>query len=227
MLDKPFVYRSRAKDRPTQEDPEVRIYTPDDVQRFERMVRKHLPDCSFRCLSNIPVPGVVCLPLKRPPDRWWSQMEVFRPDLPSSGRNIYFDLDTILVRDIDQIAAFPAPCAFIKPGKFVGSDRREPWQDQEGYWRIPRYQCSMKVWDSEYGHKFWESLTDDHRARLASDQDYFGEVWPNEARMPTEWFRKINHATAKPPEPVKAVMAMPIRNNEAARRYPWVREIWN
>lgn len=230
VLDKPFEYRSRAASLPKQINPEVRVYTPDDVIRFERMVKRHLPHCTFRCLSNVPVGGIETIPLALPINRWWSQMEVFRPDLITSrgrvGRNIYFDLDTILIRDLDEIVNFPAPCAFIKPGPLVGSNRPEPWKDQEGYLRIPRYQCSMKVWDTEYGFKFWLGLTESHKARLASDQDFLAESFPAEARMPTEWFRKIGHAKVKPPKPVKVVMTMPTRNDEAARRYPWVREIW-
>lgn len=228
VLDKPFTYRSKPKHLP-QDKPEVRSYTPEDVIRFKRMVERHIPDCTFRCLSNVPIPGIERIPLLHPIDRWWSQMEVFRPDLPSppSGRNIYFDLDSILIRDIDQIVSFPAPAAFIKPGKFVGSNRSGPWQDHEGYWRIPMYQCSIKVWDTEYGHRFWHALSEEHKARLASDQDFLAEAFPDEGRMPTEWFRKIGHAETKPSAPVKVVMAMHMGNDEAARRYPWVRQIWN
>lgn len=230
VLDQPFTYRSRPADMPTQK-PEVRRYTPHDVIRFERMVRRHLPDCHFRCLTNTSISGIDTVPLAYPIDRWWSQMEVFRPDLSTSqgrvGRNIYFDLDTLLIRDIDKIINYPAPCAFIKPGPRVGSNRPEPWQDQEGYWRIPRYQCSMKVWDTEYGFQFWNALTEEHKARLASDQDFLAERFPAEARMPTEWFCKIGHAPKFPAPPVKAVMAMHMGNDEAAERYPWVREIWN
>lgn len=82
------------------------------------------------------------------------------------------------------------------------------------------------VWDSEYGHKFWNTFTPEAKAHVASDQDFLGKYHRDEGRMPTEWFKKIPSKGSKPHEPVMVVLCMPMRNDEAARRFDWVAKVW-
>ena len=233
--DKPWKYNSRPADRPKQVEDETRTYKPDDVVKFQRMAARWLPGAKFRCLSNVPVPGVQCIPLTSGFEGWWPKVELWRPDLPE-GRSVYFDLDTLIIRDPAPIVNFEAPFAAIMPGPGVGSGDQDdphapepwkPWKDQEGFMRVPRYQTSVMVWDSGYGHKFWHSFMPTHKIRLASDQDYLGEVFPDEARMQTDWFRKMPKNGLKPIKPRMVVLTMPMRNDQAARQYAWVRELWH
>jgi hypothetical protein len=222
----PFTYCTLPADVARPAEPETRLYKPQDVQKFERMVRRYLPDCAFRCLTNVDVPGIECVPPKSRLVGWWPKMELFRTDLPA-GRNLYFDLDTLILGDISLIMTYPARFAAICPGPEVGADEPEPWLDQEGKWWVPRYQTSVMVWDSEYGHRFWEAFNPEHVERLASDQDFLGEAFPDEARMPTEWFTRIElTSNFSPAAYVKVVLTSPIRNDEAARRYAWAARIW-
>lgn len=237
--DKPWAYSSRPADRPRPDEPETRIYKPDDVVKFQRMVARWLPDANFRCLSNVPVPGVECIPLTSGMEGWWPKMELFRPELPPSpsGRNLYFDLDTLIIRDPWPIVNYAAPFAAIKPGPGVGSGDQnnphapepwKPWLDQERKWRHPRYQTSVMVWDTPHVRKFWDNFEPAKSMNyLASDQDYLGEQFPNEARMPTEWFRKMPKNGYMPHRPKMVVLTMPMRNDEAARLHQWVRDIWH
>ena len=223
---RPFTYSTLPAGAPKPAEPETRLYKPRDVQRFERMVRRYLPDCRFRCLTNVEVPGIECVALRSRLIGWWPKMELFRADLPA-GRNVYFDLDTLILGGIGSIVAYPAPFAAIRPGPAVGADQPEPWRDQEGKWWVPRYQTSVMVWDSDYGHRFWEALGPEHVERLASDQDFFGEVFPDEGRMPTEWFSLIQPTSDyTPASDVKVVLTSPIRNDEAARRHAWAARLW-
>lgn len=235
-----FHYRTKPKDRPRDAEPEVRRYSPLDVQKYQRMVERCIPGARFRCLSNVEIPGVDVVPLKHPElIAWWAKMELFSPDTPHDEINVYFDLDTLIVTDVSPILEFNAPFAAIKPGPGVGSaDQNDPhapepwkpWEDQEGRWRVPKYQTSCMVWRGSYVTKFWEQFQRDqsaYLARLASDQDFLGEWFPDEARMPTHWFRKIGKYGQAPKPGTKVVMTMPMRNEEAARRYPWAARIWN
>lgn len=223
---KPFTYSTLPADAAKPAELETRLYKPQDVQRFERMARRSLPDCNFRCLTNVEVPGIECISLQSRLTGWWPKLELFRDDLPA-GRNVYFDLDTLIVDDIGPIVTYPAPFAAIRPGPEVGGDQPEPWLDQEGKWWVPRYQTSVMVWDSDYGHRIWAAFKPDYVQRLASDQDFIGEVFPDEARMPTEWFTLIPPAGAfSPAPPVRVVLTAPIRNDAAARRYDWAARIW-
>lgn len=202
-------------------------YGPDDVRRYERMVRRWLPDCQFYCLTNVDIPGIRTIELQsKELLGWWPKMELFRPKLPG-GRNVYFDLDTLIVGDVQEIVDYPAPFAAIEVSDQVGSNRPEPWLDQEGKWRVPRYQTSVMVWDSKYGHRFWKTFKPEHLERLASDQDFLGEVFPDEALLPWQWFAKVGHCKKGPKHPLKVVLSGSGRNADAARRYPWAGAIWN
>lgn len=222
----PFYYSTRPKGEARPPVPESRFYCAEDVLKFEHMVRRRIRQrFTFRCLSNIEIDGIECVPLISDMTGWWPKMELFRSDLPP-GRNLYFDLDTLIVGDCCSIIEFDAPFACIKPGKGVGSDQPHKWVDQEGFWRVPRYQTSVMVWDGVYGHAFWKTFSAAHRQHFASDQDFLGELFPAEARMPTEWFTKINRVKNGPRDPIKVVLSMPYRNDEALTRFPWVSKFW-
>lgn len=225
--DAPFSYKTRPATMEVRE--ETRLYKPRDVIRYERMVRKHLPDCRFLCLTNVDIPGIECVPIETDLVGWWPKMELFRPGLPE-GRNVYFDLDTVLIGGLEDIVNYPAPFAAAKPGARVGSGGKRKWLDQEGKYRISgKYQTSVMVWDTEYGRRFWDAFKPEHVETLASDQDFLAEVFPNEKRMPQAWFSKIRaiNKWRRPHAGLKVVLTMPYRNDRAAELFSWVRERWS
>jgi hypothetical protein len=80
-----------------------REYRPAHVVRLRDQVLAHMVDADFRCLSDIEVSGVDCLPLKYSWPGWWAKMELFRPSI--KGPVLFFDLDTSIVGDLSEIAA--------------------------------------------------------------------------------------------------------------------------
>lgn len=44
-----------------------------------------------------------CIPLKFGWKTWWSKLELFRPELFEKGTVLFFDLDTFILRNIDQL----------------------------------------------------------------------------------------------------------------------------
>jgi len=78
-------------------------YLPLHVQALKRQIDEHLAQHEFVCLSDVPVPGVECIPLNYDWPGWWSKLELFRPDL--RGTILFFDLDTVIVGPLEQIAA--------------------------------------------------------------------------------------------------------------------------
>lgn len=71
-------------------------YNRHHVEKLRDMVG----DCDFVCLSDDPsVPGYV--PLKHNLPGWWSKIELFA--LP--GPILYFDLDTVVLDEIDDLMA--------------------------------------------------------------------------------------------------------------------------
>ena len=78
-------------------------YKPEHVQALQRQCSGYAPIYEFQCLTDMPVPGVDCIPLKYGYPGWWSKLEMFRPDV--KGDLFFMDLDTILVGPLDDILA--------------------------------------------------------------------------------------------------------------------------
>jgi hypothetical protein len=67
-------------------------YTLDHVARIREMIKQYVPSHTFVCLSDLDGS------LEHNWPGWWSKMELFK----LKGPVLYFDLDTILVRDMTQ-----------------------------------------------------------------------------------------------------------------------------
>jgi hypothetical protein len=84
-------------------------YGPEDVRKLRDAVARHmsLPH-RFACLSDVDVP---CerIPLLHNWPGWWSKIELFLQDGPA----LYFDLDTVIVGNIDRLADLPHDFAMI------------------------------------------------------------------------------------------------------------------
>lgn len=70
-------------------------FTPDHV----RWLAAQIPE--LHVLSDVPVPGVPRLELKRDWPGWWAKMELFDPEL--SRDILYFDLDTVVLGDVGAL----------------------------------------------------------------------------------------------------------------------------
>lgn len=81
-------------------------FKPEHVERLQASVARHLPGARFACLSDVDVP---CerIPLRYGWPGWWAKMELFRPDI--EGGLLYFDLDTLIIGDLSDMAAVTGP----------------------------------------------------------------------------------------------------------------------
>jgi hypothetical protein len=75
-------------------------YTAAHVQRLASQVP------GLVCLSDVEVPGVPCVPIKKHWPRWWSKIELFGPAFDTDI--LHIDLDTTVLGDISE---------FLKVGK--------------------------------------------------------------------------------------------------------------
>lgn len=77
-------------------------FEPYHVQALQEQVyRWSPPGTQFKCLSDVFVSGVECIPLKYYWPGWWAKMELFRPDL--LGDCFFTDLDNVIVGPLDDI----------------------------------------------------------------------------------------------------------------------------
>jgi hypothetical protein len=105
------------------------IYQPGHVAGLKRQVSHFMPGVRFVCLSDAPVPCErVELDTEWP--GWWAKIRLFDH---FKDRTLYFDLDTVLVRDPSLLAC----------GQFRMIRN----------WRSPQLMASgVMYWDGDYSH---------------------------------------------------------------------------
>lgn len=108
------------------------------VDKLRKAVTRHLPTPHrFVCLTNIDVP---CerIPLAHGWGHWWAKLELFRPDL-DLGRVLYFDLDTVIVGELSEIAG--------RQRLTLLADFNKPEWMQSGVMMLPA-DARARVWDA-------------------------------------------------------------------------------
>lgn len=118
-------------------------WLPEYVYNFKKGLDKNLSlPFKFICLSDITL-EVETKPLLPIGDGFWSKIQMFRPDLNLTGPCLYFDLDTIIAGNIDDI---------IK--KFYNYNflmLRDPWKP-------PQSSSGMLWWQGDYSYLWNEYL---------------------------------------------------------------------
>lgn len=107
MKDRPLVVACVLKSGGT--------FLPEHVQALQQGVAKSLPDNRFVCLSDMDVPGVERMPLVHGLPGWWSKLELFSPGVFQTDTQVlYIDLDTVIVGDLSDIAAYRGDFAVLQ-----------------------------------------------------------------------------------------------------------------
>lgn len=141
-------------------------YRPEHVVALRDGVRAHLPvPHEFVCLSDAVVHGVWTYPLRYGWPGWWSKMEAFQPHR-FKGRVLYMDLDTVIVGDLSDLAAYSGQFAML-------SDFLRPERPASG----------VMAWDAgcEQARAIWEAFTRDpeghmHECQGGGDQEFIASV---------------------------------------------------
>src|SRR5579863_8469105 len=88
-------------------------YGPEYVTRLRAMVARHLTlgtEGKFVCFTDQGDdlgPGIETRPLPDDLKGWWCKLWLFSPGLfPENDRIVYFDLDTVIIGDLDAICAY-------------------------------------------------------------------------------------------------------------------------
>lgn len=201
-------------------------YPVEYVSRLSAMVAKRL-DRPYRmvCLTDRPgqVPdGVeaITIPNPRPLDGWWSKLELFNPQHGVTGRVLYLDLDTLLVKSLDPIVDLPASFALIPhTGRFKGFRNKAV---------VRRFNSSVMVFDAGINHRLYKDWTPAVAERLHGDQDWIGEQYPEAWTMPLSWFPRISEVgpLGRVSSEAKVVLVKTPKNIQAAKRWPWFNQEW-
>jgi hypothetical protein len=204
-------------------------FTVDYVTRLAAMVNRLMDrPYSFVCFTDRPeqIPShirTIQIPNLRPLWGWWSKLECFNAAHGLTGRILYLDLDSLVVAPLAPILDYPSPFALIpNAGTFQGSVRRNGRRRL-----VPLYNSSCMVWDAGVNRKLFDKWTPSIAADLHGDQDHIAEMMPHLGQFPLAWFPRISELGNEPPGPeAKVVLVKKPKNEEAAKRWPWVDAAW-
>ena len=110
------------------------------VDALYRAVAKQWPlEWNFRfvCLTDDPMVPQETRPLQRPWPRWWAKMELCAPEHDDLGDMLYFDLDTMVVGDLREIAKVDRPTLladFYRPEAVTSGMMYLPVEERQGTW---------------------------------------------------------------------------------------------
>lgn len=86
------------------------IYRAEHVRTLRAACRQWAPGEPFGCLTDTPIPGILCHKLQHDWPIWWSKIELFRPGVFTPGtRVLYLDLDTVVLGPLFDLLARPEP----------------------------------------------------------------------------------------------------------------------
>lgn len=139
------------------------------VWALKRGVDRFLPGAQFRCITDAPGVGIWRAPMRHP--EWlgyWSLVNWFAPGL-FPGRVIAVGLDTLMVGDLSEIAAYSGPPAGIND-----------------FFQPPRLASGVMSWyGDELAHLFttFEANADNIRARFPRMDPWLRTQIPDAERL--------------------------------------------
>jgi hypothetical protein len=197
------------------------------VTRLREMVDRHLHERhEFACLTDRPwlVPeGIRAIPVWHDAalPGWWAKIRLFDPSLFPPGRRVlYLDLDSIVVDNLRPIVDYAEVGLALVPheGTFTG---------RHGKAVVRRFNSSVMALTAGKCPELYTKWSPLVASRLWGDQDWIGEQHPSARAMPIEWFPRISKLAGQVPmAPAKVVLCKSPKNEEAAKRWPWVDQAW-
>lgn len=204
-------------------------FTREYVLRLRQMVARHLSrEHRFVCLTDRPhqfrdtdIETVEISPPTYGVFAWWRKLHLFDASVKQlqEDRCLYLDLDTLVLRPLEEIIDFPAAFALVPDDapNFKGKGPRLT---------VKKFNSSVMVWNGGEQNALFNDFRVAVSRRLWGDQDWIGEQSKTAVAMPVEWFPRVSQCVAGPPDQARVVLCKKPKNYEAAKTIPWVKEAW-
>lgn len=153
-------------------------WKPEFVYNFKKGLDKNLTQpFNFVCLSDIDL-DVDTIPLLDVGQGFWSKLQLFRPELKFTGPCLYFDLDTIIKGNIDELID-----TFEKYNFLMLQDPWKPEQSGSG----------IMWWNGDYSFLWNEFITKSEKSwrKQYCEHPRFGDQGFIIDRVPHSQIQKV------------------------------------
>lgn len=125
-------------------------FTDDYVIKLRNMVARNLTlEHRFWALTDREIEGITTIDISEYAlPGWWNKLLLFAPDIfhpdgfrIGQTRRLFFDLDTVIVDNIDEIASYDGPFAILR-----------------GAWISYRFGSGLMSIAPDFGHKVWDDF---------------------------------------------------------------------
>lgn len=179
-------------------------YGPDYTYRLFNMVRRNSSRrFTFHCLTDDPSSyggEIRPVPLQPGLTGWWNKMQLFKTGVLPDGEYLYFDLDVVIVDDIDcffDFEGFGIARDFINPDTGLLGGR-------EYNSSVMRFRPDMKLWWAfEDNRSEWDSIQ--KRVPFFGDQNvisHYLNTRDYSHPFPDEWVWSFKMGTVRGRRPV-------------------------
>jgi hypothetical protein len=144
------------------------VYDVSYVKNLGNALKRHVTvPFDFVCLTDMYIPANICksIKLKCNYPGWWSKIELFTPDIIHTDRIVFFDLDTLIVGNIDHI--------LLKKDEFIGLFPFNRAQRMRG-----GFASGVMSWKNNglFSYIASEFDSEKHIEKFHGDQDYINYI---------------------------------------------------
>lgn len=152
------------------------VYSIDYVEKLRNMIdRNTTVPYEFICLTDMDIDANICKSIKliRGQAGWWSKIELFRSNLINAKQIIYFDLDTIILKNIDDVLNFQHDFSGLYP-----------WNEKNR--RNGLCASGMMAWKNDSTFSFLFDRFDPNRTKNypRGDQEYISQILKSNKKNP-------------------------------------------
>ena len=146
------------------------------VHNLKSMVERNTTvEHNFVCFSDRPINNINTKILRKGYDGWWNKLQMFDTSYGLSNRVIYFDLDTLIVNNIDWLMNYQ--------GMFMGIEDVGAVNKHQPHLKN-KMQSAVMSWNYPFNGNIWTDFISDptNMNRFRGDGEYLNAAVSNTSR---------------------------------------------
>jgi hypothetical protein len=199
------------------------------------------PVCMTNLSPDLFRKDIRVIPLRHGLPAWWSKIEMFDSRLETEDRIVCFDIDLLVVGNIDEIIEHPADFALydywslstFKKAGYTARGAVKRAQRLKGKRLLPIYSSDVIVMDRGARSQIYENFKPQIMEMYCGDQDWIAaHLGRNEAKFPGGWTRKMRKGDRKlipghDFKDLKTIACHPIKNHQLrAKGFEYFANLW-